>query len=298
MKLAAALLLASSIAYAGPETDVANRKPTPTADKYAAAAGEAFNKAMAADQKGDLDEALRYYRKAFEISPHPSCQYNIADVERRKKDFSGAIKAYQKYLELDPQASDRKQVEKIIKDLEAVPGTLIIEIEESNAKVYLQGELIKVKPVPDKRKPDVMTYTIDLPELRTPGGSPAGYSVDVITAISHSNENCYVYRGSKRECRIRLKPRVDGNVIISGPHALTRMSMGYNGVTTQIKGRYPLPAGKQELWVNRDHQCKPLLVDVAPGDAVTYIWADVPPKWPERREGCVDLKYRVTVIKF
>jgi tetratricopeptide (TPR) repeat protein len=295
MKLAAALVLVSSLAYAGPEK--ADRKGNPT-DKYTAAAGEAFGKALAADEKGDLEGALRFYRKAFEIQPHPNCQYNIADVQRRRKDYDGAITAYKKYLEMDPTAKDKPAVDKIIRELEAMPGTMIIEIEESNAKVFLEGEPIKVKPVPDKRKPDVLTYTIDLPELRTPSGSPKSYSVDVITAISHENENCYVYRGSKRECRIRLRPRQDGNVIISGPHGMSRASIGYNGETTQLKGRFARPAGKQELYVDRDRQCKPMTVNVAPGDAVTYVWADVPDKWPERRDGCYDLKYRVTVLKF
>jgi tetratricopeptide (TPR) repeat protein len=293
MKQLLAMVLATTVAYAGPDTGEAKRKVEPPADKLAAAAGEAFGKARAADERGDLDDAERLYKKALAIQPHPFTYYNLADVQRRRKDFDDAIKSYQKYLELDPTAKDRQEVEKLIVQLEALPGTMIIEIEESNAKVFLEGEPIKVAPVPDKRKPDLLTYTVDMP--------PGAYSVDVITAISHDNENCYVYRGSKRSCRLRLRPREDGNLIISGPTTMYRASMGYNGVTTKLKSRFAVDPGRQELWVNRDRQCKPMIVDVAKGDAITYVWADVPKKWPERTykgKECHELKYKVRVLKF
>jgi len=283
-----ALCVLSSLAHAGPESDVAHRKIEPPADKLAAAAGEAFGKAKAADEKGDLDESLRLYRKALAISPHPNTQYNIADVQRRKHDYEGAIKSYQKYLEMDPAAKDRRDVEKLIVRLEAMPGTMIIEIEESGAKVFVEGQPIKVKP--EAARGDKLTYTIDLPA--------GAYSVDVVTAISHENDTCYVYRGGKRSCRVRLRPRVDGNLIISGPKAMYRASMGYNGVTTQLKHRYPVAPGRQELWVNRDRQCKPMIVNVAGGDAITYVWAEVPDNWPSKRGECHDLQYKVRVLKF
>ena len=78
--------------------------------------------------------------KAFAIAPHPNTQYNLADVLRRRKHIQGAIDAYKKYLELDPIAADRKQVEHLIAELDAIPGTMIIEVEESDALVFVEGE--------------------------------------------------------------------------------------------------------------------------------------------------------------
>ncbi len=281
-------LLFAGTAHAGPESAAARRKVAPPVDKLAAAAGEAFGKAEAADKRGDLGEALRFYRKALAISPHPSTQYNIADVQRRKKDFEGALKSYRKYLEMDPAAKDRREVEKLIAQLDAMPGKMIIEIEESSAKVFVQGKPIAVKPEPTKRGD--LTYTLELPK--------GAYSVDVITAISHANDTCRVYRGSQRTCRIRLRPRVDGNLIISGPQAMYRASIGYNHVTTKLKQRFAVEPGRQELYVRRGSQCKPMIVRVAPSPAITYVWADVPEHWPSRREGCYDLTYKVRTIRF
>jgi len=78
--------------------------------------------------------------KAFAIAPHPNTQYNLADVLRRRKHIQGAIDAYKKYLELEPIAADRKQVEHLIAELDAIPGTMIIEVEESDALVFVEGE--------------------------------------------------------------------------------------------------------------------------------------------------------------
>lgn len=284
MKLAASLavLLAfTSISYA-------DRKSAPPPDKLTEAAGEAFAKAKEADDKGKLDEAARLYRKAFAISPHPYCMYNLGDVLRRKKDIKGAIDSFKKYLELDPQAKDRSEVEKLIAELDAMPGTMIIEHEEgSRAQIFINGEPVKATKAGGK----------DM-EVELPAGD---YSVDLFTAISHVNDRCQVYRGSKRACRLRPKPRVDGNLVISGPASLSRISMGRSGrPTIQIKSRFYLDPGRHQIYVTSsdERQCKPLDIEVAAGSVVTYVYAETPAKWPDRRGDCVDVKFKRRVLKF
>jgi tetratricopeptide (TPR) repeat protein len=286
MKLAALILL-STFSIAGAD-DKPVRKVEPPSDKLAAAAGEAFAKAKAADEKGDLDDAIRLYRKALAITPHADVYFNLADVQRRKKDIQGAIDSYKKYLELAPDAKDRKEVTKLIGDLEAMPGTIIIEVEESDALVFVDGEPLQ------RNKDPKNPFVIDM---------PAGdHVVDVITAISHDNETCRSYHGSKRTCRLRPKPREDGNVVISGPSSMYRASMGRSGSPTiHLKGRFSLEPGKHEIYVtsSRERQCKPLDVNVAKGDSVvTYVWAEVPKKWPDKRGECADVKFKQRVLKF
>ncbi len=287
MKLALAVVLVSSLAQAD------NRKVEPPPDKLAAAAGEAFAKAKAADDKGDLDEAERLYRKALAIAPHPATQYNLADVARRQKHIQSAIDGYKKYLEMDPAATDRSQVEKLIAELEALPGTIVIDVEESDALVFIDGE-----PLPRSKDPK-NPFVID---------KPAGdHVVDVITAISHDTETCRSFHASRRDCRMRLKPREDGNVVISGPSGMYRASMGHSGEPTiRLKGRFSLEPGKHQIYVtsSRDRQCKPLEVNVAKGDSVvTYVWADVPKKWPDKtgprgKIECIDIPYKQRVLRF
>ncbi len=290
MRLVLLTLLWSSLAIADNKPV---RKVEPPPDKLAAAAGEAFAKAREADDKGDLNEAERLYRKALAISPHPSTQYNLADVLRRRKSISSAIDGYKKYLDMDPAASDRREVEKLIAELEAMPGTMELEIEESDALVFVDGE--PVQRSKDPKNPFV---------LEVPAGE---HVVDVITAISHDNDTCRVSHGSKRRCRMRLKPREDGNIVISGPSGMYRASMGRSGEPTiRLKGRFSLDPGKHQIYVtsSRERQCKPLDVNVAKGDSVvTYVWAEVPKKWPDKRgpDGkpqCVDIKFKQRVLRF
>jgi tetratricopeptide (TPR) repeat protein len=284
MKLAAslaALLAFTSISFA-------DRKSEPPPDKLAKAAGEAFAKAREADDKGNLDEAARFYRKALAISPHPYCAYNLADVLRRKKDIKGAIDSFKKYLEMDPTAKDRAEVEKLIEQMGEMPGTMIIEHEEgSDAQFFINGEPVKLTKKVGKGF-----------ELEMPAGD---YSVDVVTAISHDNERCQVYHGSKRSCRLRPKPRVDGNIVISGPASLSRLSMSGGGrPTIRIKSRFHLDPGRHQVYVtsSKERHCKPLDIDVAPGPVVTYVYAETPDKWPTRRDECVDVKFKRRVLKF
>src|SRR5262249_40387492 len=114
MKTFALLVLAASVAHAGPD---GKPKAAPATDKLAKAAGEAFAAAHAADGKGDLATALGLYSKAYEISPHPSTAYNIGDVARRLNKLGQAIKFYETYLALAPTAADRKDVEALIDKL-------------------------------------------------------------------------------------------------------------------------------------------------------------------------------------
>lgn len=291
MKLVLALVLfASSLAVAD---DKPVRKVEPPPDKLAAAAGEAFAKAKEADDKGNLNEAERLYRKALAIAPHPATQYNLADVLRRQKSIKSAIDAYKKYLEMDPAAADRRDVEKLIAELDAIPGTMVLEVEESDALVFVNGEPLQRSK--DPKNPFVREV-------------PAGeYVIDVITAISYDNDTCRVSHASKRECRMRLKPREDGNVVISGPSGMYRTSMSRSGEPTiRLKGRFSLDPGKHQIWVasSRERQCKPLEINVAKGDSVvTFVWADVPKKWPDKRGPggkleCVDIPFKQRVLKF
>ena len=102
--------------------DGTKKKP----DKYQQAASEAFEQAGQADKEGDLRTALGLYQKAFEISPHPSTAYNMADVQRRLGEIKNAIHSYETYLVLAPAAADRKQVEAQIEKLHKTRGTLIL----------------------------------------------------------------------------------------------------------------------------------------------------------------------------
>lgn len=265
------LMLAAGVATAAPKSVPA---------KFAKAAGDAFAKAQAADAKGDLDEAARQYQRAIQIAPHPNAYYNLADVLRRDHRIDPAIAAYTKYLELSPDAPDRSAIEKLVRELAAMPSTLEIEMDEPDGVAFVDGKLAGPMPA---------TMT---------GLAKGTYQVDVVTPITFDDMACAVSAGSKRTCTLHAKPRVDGNVVISGSWLATGRSWPIGDQRFHFHGRFTARPGHYELKGFSDDQCAPLPLDVPEGeDIVTYAYVTFPPSHA-RGHACTDLKITQQRVKF
>jgi len=216
------------------------------------AAGEAFAAAQKADAKGDLDEAVKQYRRAHAIAPHPDTMFNLADVQRRAKDFDDAITSYEAYLALAPDAKDRKAIEKLLAELRALPGTLEIESDEPDGKVFVDGKYVGKAPL----------------TVEVVGGT---HQIDVITPITYGHMACPVSVGGTRDCRVGAKPRDDGNVVISGSWILGGRSWPVGDQRFEIRGRFAARPGRYELKLD-DNQCGPVVLDVKAGDDLTYAY--------------------------
>jgi len=69
---------------------------------------------------GHFAEAISEFEKAYEQDPAPILLFNIAQAHRQSGNNERAAFFYRRYLEQDPNADNRVDVEKRIKDLEAV----------------------------------------------------------------------------------------------------------------------------------------------------------------------------------
>jgi hypothetical protein len=83
------------------------------------AAREHFEKATNAFTKGKFDDASREYLLAYRASNDPSLLFNVAQSHRLAGHYSSALQYYKMYLQNVPDASDRKVVEKQIREMEA-----------------------------------------------------------------------------------------------------------------------------------------------------------------------------------
>lgn len=216
------------------------------------AAGDAFSAAQKADAQGDLDEAVKQYRRAHAIAPHADTMFNIADVQRRAKDYDDAITSYETYLELAPEARDRTAIAKLLAELRAMPGTLEIESDEPDGKVFVDGTYVGMAPI----------------KVKVPGGT---HQIDVITSITYGHMACPVSVGGKRDCRVGAKPREDGNVVISGSWKMGGRSWPVGDQRFEVHGRFTARPGRYELKLD-DRQCAPLTLDVKAGDDLTYAY--------------------------
>lgn len=121
--LAALVALALAVGLASsPGLAVAQPPADGTADgsqRLDEAARLTYESARDAFVRGDYEQALELFRRAYELSPRPGLLYNIAqtlDRLRRDRDTVDALRAY---LEAAPEARNRQEVEARIGVLEA-----------------------------------------------------------------------------------------------------------------------------------------------------------------------------------
>jgi tetratricopeptide (TPR) repeat protein len=234
------LLLIASTAVASPKT---------APDKYTQAAHEAFDAARAADVAGKLADALHLYEKANAIAPNAVTVYNIADVQRRMGNLDAALKSYRKYLAMAPDATDRADVDKVIASLEATPGTVRIDAGDDDkpaGTLFIDGQDFGWMPS----------------EQTLPAGE---HLVEVVTPISYAQHRCTVNRGTKRDCKIHIKPRADGNVVISYK---SRRGWTEDKLHWQTLERITVAPGHYELH-KLDKQCS-IAFDV-PSSGLVYV---------------------------
>lgn len=71
-------------------------------------------------QAGRLDEALQRFLEAWRIVPGPELAYNVARTYERMGDAQRGIEFYNHYLRQAPEGPERQDVERRIRELEAI----------------------------------------------------------------------------------------------------------------------------------------------------------------------------------
>lgn len=268
------LVALASVAAANPTT--AKRKKTP--DRFAKAASEAFVAATEADEKGDLPAALGLYQKAFQISPHPSTIYNIADVQRRLGKLTDAIMAYETYLAIAPSASDRRDVAAVIDRLARTPGTIYVtttgdadpkSVDLASGYILVDGRL-ELRP---GKEPTMIADTrLFGLEIKAAGGL---HVIDVVTPLTYAQTTCAVRPGERSICTVTAPPRTDGNVVVSGleRQVTVRVDHTDHRNDSRMSTRFARPPGRTRLLV-RDgtHECPQLVLEAPRGHHVAYAF--------------------------
>jgi hypothetical protein len=265
------------------------RKSSP--DRYARAAGEAFAAAAQAEDRGDLDAAAHLYAKAYEISPHPSTIFNLAQVQARQGRAFDAAVSYELYLALAGAAPDRAEVERMIAEMLARKQSVELftsTIDLATAYVIVDG-VIALRP--GEAKPVQLGG-----DQRLKVEMAAGvHHVDVVTALSlGSAEVKLAYEG------ISAPPRVDGNVIAASPE----ISLAYRGHHLPFFAhRFTADPGRQTLAIyDRTYECAPLSIDVPKNGDVVYAYV-APVELPylgaaNGPERCRKLEYKTLRLTF
>ena len=217
-----------SPAPAPPAPPAAARRKPPT-DKYPAQAIEPFVEAVLADKAGELDLAIRRYQDANRISEQANTHYNIADVRRRMERWKQAIEGYKKYVELAPDAPDRAEVERLIAQLEQRPGTAVIDGEDPDGVVFVDGRLIGPSPA----------------VLQVADGR---HVADRITPTGHVHRTFEVKPATSDHLRMTPSREEPGNVVLSSNLRYSG-SWRDNGNEYRLGGRMELPPGRHQTYL-------------------------------------------------
>lgn len=277
---AAALALAALPAAAQPSPTAARAQRKPASLELSAEALGSFVDAIIADKAGDLVEAERRYLESIRRTPHPHTYFNLADVQRRmEKIVRGALDSYRKYLELAPDAPDRRAVERLIRDLETMPGTAVIEGESLDAVVFVDGVLIGPSPV-----------AVQLADGR--------HTVDRVGPTGYRQRAFTIKRGELEYLQLHDSRDDTGNVVIGVSPQLTSLTSWTDdaGRRWRVPGRFALPPGTYEQELPNRRGCAPIRFEVPRGDHVIYVYLDA--KAPETRGGCQPLAVRAQKVRF
>jgi tetratricopeptide (TPR) repeat protein len=263
------VLFASGVALAAPPK--AMRKPAPTG--LDAEALDTFVQAVLLDKAGDYDAAITRYDRD-KLDNIPEVVYNIADLHRRSEEWDRAIKAYKKYLELAPNAPDRAAVQKLIDQIEKTPQTIVVDGEDFDAVVFIDGKLAGPSPL--------VTSLPDGHHVVERIG-PASYEHESVMAAPKQNRHITGYAEAK------------GNVVMSS-------NSGYGGSWRdgdkffQMNGRFTLPPGRVDtFWFQAGRACSPISFEV-PAEGMVYVFVDAP-KDP-KRGACTPIKVSVQRFQF
>ncbi len=257
----------SSVAFAAPPKPVRKLAPAGLDKDQLSAYVEAILK----DKAGDYEAAVSRYQRLKDL---PAAVYNMADLERRMEDYKRAIELYKQYLDLAPNAPDRAAVQKLIDQLAKTPATLVVDGDDLDAVVFIDGKPAGPSPLVTQ-VPDGF-HVVDRI-------GPSSYSHDTFEAKP---------LGYKHQSANSERP---GNVVMS--------TSGYAGnwqdgdKTFQVNARFTLPPGRVDTFYYRPGRaCSPVSFEV-PADGLVYVFIDAPRESPNKGT-CQPIKVTAQKVAF
>lgn len=236
-----------------------------------------FIDAVLADKAGDVEDAIRRYQDALRLAPHAAIHWNLGDLYRRAEDYRRAIDAYRKFVELSTAPRDKAEGERVIAQIKASPGVVVIDGEDLDAIVFIDGKLVGPSPV-----------IAQLPDGR--------HVADRIGPTSHRSRS-FTTSGSSREHVTSSSAELTGNVVLStSMNRLMSWDEEATGVRYSLPGRLQLAPGRHATTPFNSVTCQPITFDVPKGDGVTFVFVDA--TGPARPGGCVPIKVTQQPVRF
>lgn len=168
---------------------------------------------------GDNAGANVKFRSAYEKSKEPRLLWNIAATEKNLRHYSKALKLVRQYLDEGGDKltdQDKSEAQELIKVMEPFTAKLKIDVNEPDAEVYVDEELVGTTPVKPivvdigtrkirVRKGEYEEYSKEVP---VGGAAEVGLDVKLVKIVHEGRINVKTNPGATIS--------LDGNVVGSG----------------------------------------------------------------------------------
>ena len=111
------LLLGAIGAVAAPGRALAQSAPAPVDKKQVAK--QYVDAGLAAQDSGDYETAITFYLKAYQLVPHPTLLFNMAQAHRLAGHVDQALSLYKQYLSEDPSGAQARTARELVSEIEA-----------------------------------------------------------------------------------------------------------------------------------------------------------------------------------
>ena len=109
-------------------------------DRVAQRARELFDEGVRLANEGRFASARAVFRSAYELQPHPSVLYNIAQCEVHLGDTASAVATLERFLETGASDIPQEQRQAVRKQLDELRATQPAEMRASGAPSAAPGE--------------------------------------------------------------------------------------------------------------------------------------------------------------
>ena len=110
------LLLGAIGAAAAPGRALAQAAPAPVDKKQVSK--QYVNAGLAAQDSGDYETAITFYVKAYQLVPHPTLLFNMAQAHRLAGHIDQALALYKRYLSEDPRGAEARTARQLVTEIE------------------------------------------------------------------------------------------------------------------------------------------------------------------------------------
>jgi hypothetical protein len=174
------LACSSLSAGAHAEANAPNAPPATSApgagDRVAQRARELFDEGVRLANEGRFESARAVFRSAYDLQPHPSVLYNIAQCEVRLGDAPSAIATLERFLATAGREIGDEQRQAVQKQLDELRGALPVEAGGAPATAATAARTVDAPGLPSDAP--------EAAELAPAAPSPAPYAVPVAEPLT------------------------------------------------------------------------------------------------------------------